>query len=229
MSSIDERLLERIETAFLRKPEIRFEERTIAENLREDVDRWPRDWEWTVLMRLSTYWWNHLVLDVVFGESGAGPFRSQFSTYINHQDKDGQTALMWAMWRGHSRAFGHVLVQRLIAEGADPMIQDIHGHTVLMHAARLGHSSLSVLCQAVPKETLQKMVSQQANDGKTALMVAVWSGDLDCVQELLKVMTTEDINLVDQCGNSALFYARLFRDMPSRQGLCDQEVVDLLA
>jgi ankyrin repeat protein len=72
---------------------------------------------------------------------------------MNMKDKDGNTALIWAAWRGHSTT-----VKILPAKGADVNAKDNDGNTALMVAAKTN------IAQLIKKQ-------EQKNKRKTRLRV----------------------------------------------------------
>ena len=146
----------------------------------------------------------------------------------NLQDKDGKTALMWAVEKGRT-----ICLKLLIENGADPNLQDKYGKTALMFAAQKGHTTcLEALLSKGANPNLQENNGRtalmyatgwgktdclkallengadpnlQKNDGMTVLMLAVESGKTDCLEALLA--NNADPNLQDQDGRTTLMVA----------------------
>ena len=95
--------------------------------------------------------------------------------HINLADKQGLTALMWATKQDCSSC-----VQLLIDKGADPEFPSQIGNNAVMFASLNSAKILRILLLNEPDLTIRN------NQSLTALMLAVESGQLDCVELLLK-------------------------------------------
>ena len=111
---------------------------------------------------------------------------------VNHQSKDGFTALSWA-----SRVGGAAVVQILLENGAQVDLQDKDGWTALMMASREGHAAV---VQALVEKGAN--VDLQMKDGVTALMTASQKGHKAIVRMLLA--HGADLNIQNNNGNTAL-------------------------
>jgi len=95
--------------------------------------------------------------------------------HINLADKQGLTALMWATKQDCSSC-----VQLLIDKGADPEFSSQIGNNAVMFASLNSAKILRILLLNEPDLTIRN------NQSLTALMLAVESGQLNCVELLLK-------------------------------------------
>ena len=126
--------------------------------------------------------------------------------------KNGTTALMLAT-KGRNRinnAGDKEIVELLLNAGADPNIQDFHGNTALLLAAKHGHKEIVELLLnkgAKPniKQFTQYMVTFRSQNDSTALMEAAQNGHKEIVELLLDAKA--DPNIQDQYGNTALILA----------------------
>jgi ankyrin repeat protein len=124
---------------------------------------------------------------------------------INHQDKDGQPALLYGLSRNTSKydkTYG-----LLIRKGADPNIKDKTGQSCLHVAA--GKGLINVMEQLVDKKADVNAIN---NAGKSCLQFAAEGGVLKCVEFFVK--RGAKIDHRDKKGWTALFYA-------SKQGEAD--------
>lgn len=98
---------------------------------------------------------------------------------LNHQNFEGQTALMYAAKNGHLGC-----VRFLHRKGADIHVQDVHGNNALILAAgggSLGHvRTIYYLIQQ------GSSIDHMNHDGHTALMTACMSGYIRVVQALYR-------------------------------------------
>jgi ankyrin repeat protein len=114
---------------------------------------------------------------------------------VNAKDKDGETALMYAIWNDSPEG-----LSILLQHGADVNAKDDDGWTALMNAAgNDSPRSLSIL--------LQHGADPNANDddGGTALMHAAFDGNPESISILLQ--HGADVNAKNNEGFMALMYA----------------------
>ena len=111
------------------------------------------------------------------------------------QNKDGWTALMFAIDKGHSN-----VAQSLIDKGAGLDIQNKEGYTALMFAIDKGHSD-------VARSLIDKGagLDLQNKEGWTALMFAIYEGHSNVAQSLINKGAGLDIQKQD--GWTALMFA----------------------
>jgi len=113
---------------------------------------------------------------------------------VNGKDKDGTTALMWAVFWGHKKP-----VELLLNHpGIDVNVQNESGMTALMLASDLGHEKFIELLLKHPGID----VNLQDENGQTALMRAADMGRGECV-ELLLNHPGIDVNLQTKIGRTA--------------------------
>jgi ankyrin repeat protein len=117
---------------------------------------------------------------------------------INHQDSDGDTALV----RACSEGFTEVALELLKVDGIDVNIQDILGWTAYMRACSKGLTEVAL--ELLKVDGLD--VDLQDSYGWTALMWACSRGLTEVALELLKVDGI-DVNLQDRGGKTALMMA----------------------
>jgi len=128
---------------------------------------------------------------------------AQVHTLLESRDKEGNTATHWAVMKGNVDALA-----LLIKAGAAISIANSEGCTPL-HAAVAAHNSL-------PKETCYEIISLLLRHGAnpnvgdalsvTPLHIASELGDVSIV-ELLVEEGGASVNVVDEEGETALFYA----------------------
>ena len=111
------------------------------------------------------------------------------------QNKDGWTALMFAIDKGHSN-----VAQSLIDKGAGLDIQNKEGYTALMFAIDKGHSDVarSLIDEGAGLDLQNK-------DGWTALMFAIYKGHSDVARSLIDEGARLDLQKQD--GWTALMFA----------------------
>ena len=125
---------------------------------------------------------------------------------VNAQDERGETALIAATKRRDSRG-----VASLLAQGADPFIQDTTKKTALDYAR--GNSALEKLFAQALHQTVQNLFPPQEFDinvrneqGETALIAATKRGNVAVVKSLLAL--DADPFMEDKNKKTALDYAR---------------------
>ncbi len=111
---------------------------------------------------------------------------------INMQNKDGWTALMYAV------SMNDDIVDTLLENGADVNIQDKWGKTSLMHACY--HSGNLRLIKLLSKYS----TNIEDYDGNTALIHAVSRQN---AEEIINFLLDENINHQNKYGKTALMYA----------------------
>ena len=111
------------------------------------------------------------------------------------QNKDGWTALMFAIDKGHSN-----VAQSLIDKGAGLDIQNKEGYTALMFAIDKGHSDVarSLIDEGAGLDLQNK-------DGWTALMFAIYKGHSDVARSLIDEGARLDLQKQD--GWTALMFS----------------------
>lgn len=109
-----------------------------------------------------------------------------------------------------------IIAATLIKAGADVNACDEHGITVLMYAAKNGHTSIVDL---LIKSNVH--LDAQDSNGKTALMHAVWIGHKEAVEILLRAGA--NVTIQDNDGKTALDIARDSGD-PKMVALIENEV-----
>ncbi len=127
---------------------------------------------------------------------------------VNAADPDrGKTALHYAVWSG--RIIGEPddknrceLVRLLLEHGANPLLPDAAGWTVLRSVA--GMSDDAVLLEMIAPYC-GKEVDARDRWGKTALMAAVWNAPLNGVKAL--IAAGADVNACDAEGMPVLTHA----------------------
>ena len=140
-------------------------------------------------------------LDVAIG--GLFPTRQMG---VNAQDKRGETALIAATKRVDSR-----VVASLLAQGADPFIQDSTKKTALDYAR--GNSALEKLFAKALHQTVRSLfppreldINVRNEQGETALIAATKRDDVAVVKSLL--VLDADPFMEDTTQKTALDYAR---------------------
>jgi ankyrin repeat protein len=151
---------------------------------------------------------------------------------VNHQDRNGQTALYYALTRSHGDVGAFLLdhgasADTVNGDGRTPLMtacsdgllgvvqraiqqlpaervnhQDQDGRTALHHAVGQRHGDVAAFLLA--HGALADTVDTH---GKTPLMTACSRGQLDVVTLLMPHMTTGRVNHQDQRGRTALYYA----------------------
>ena len=97
---------------------------------------------------------------------------------VNATDRDGNTAMIWAAWKGHVET-----VKLLLDKGADVNAVNIAGYTALILAANYGHT-----------ETVKLLLDSGANVnivnriGNTALILAERNGHTETVKLLQDII-----------------------------------------
>ena len=134
---------------------------------------------------------------------------------VNAKDKCCQTALMWAVMKGHVEIAELLLAQEDIKVNAP----DVLGKTALMFAAKNGH-----------KDAVQKLLATgvdihvKTTDGKTALIWAAMKGYENIIQPLLAAGA--DVNAKTTDGTTALMLAAQKAYAAVVQKLLAQEGID---
>lgn len=125
--------------------------------------------------------------------------QSQTGVNLNHQDKSGYTALMFASLRQNAE-----IVLQLLESGADPSIQDTTGSNALMHACRIPEAPPDPI---IPKILLSTGVDANHADkeGRTALCIASATNHQPAVESLLGAQAS--VNKCDRHQKNALCYA----------------------
>jgi ankyrin repeat protein len=128
--------------------------------------------------------------------------------WLNAQNTQGYTALMFAAREGQDRA-----VDNLIFLGAEPNVKCSCGETALIHATKSGHLRIV--------NTLSRLadVDAQNNSGETALMIAVRQNNLPVVQALLA--NYANVNAKNNTGETALTIAVRQNNLPVVRALLD--------
>lgn len=138
-------------------------------------------------------------------------FHSDMSSYledggnINHQDKDGYTALMASIHK--TAAINIDLVEYLLQMGTNVNHQDKHGQTALMVAT----------FKANPLETIQLLIKAGANvniankAGRTVLHLVADGSDPEVLEELIKAGA--NLELKDNDNHTALYDASVRVDL----------------
>lgn len=121
---------------------------------------------------------------------------------LNLQDKEGNTALMWATQRGDT-----ALAQALIAAGADLDLQDDYGNTAFTLAAK--HKNFAIV-QALIAAGVD--INHQDNYGNTAFM---WAAEKYPILARFLINAGVDLNLKNGNGNTALMLVAIKNDRVS--------------
>jgi ankyrin repeat protein len=125
--------------------------------------------------------------------------------YINFQDEDGNTALMWACQNDNINIVKELLKYRETAEGIN--LENNKGNTALIWACIENSSGIVKEILKIP-EASQGINTQNKTGNMTALMWACLRYNIDIVKELLKIPeTSKGINLQDKYEITALIYA----------------------
>ena len=110
--------------------------------------------------------------------------------YLNSQDNDGNTALMFAADLGDFS-----IVEKLLEKEVDITLQDKRGDTALTIAGDNGFINIvDLLLETIPSESGMLLID------------AIKQDDYKLVRELME-LNTVDINLQDEDGNTALIFA----------------------
>lgn len=120
---------------------------------------------------------------------------------VNAQDRNGCTALMWAVFFGYESTVKYLLSFRDI----DVNIQNNKGFSALIIAADCSHENIVYLLLQISNIK----VNAQDNEGRTSLMRAAEMGNENIVLQLLRAPHI-NINVQDQKGQTALFLAYTF-------------------
>ena len=173
---------------------------------------------------------------------------------INHQNNFGNTALLYAVEKGH-----YDICKKLIKKGVDIYVTDKDRRTVLIMAAMGGGATIM-------EHLLENMsideINHQDNFGNTALLYAAWNrhydickqliekgadihvidkdrrtvlimaamgGGATIMEHLLENMNIKKINHQDRFGNTALFYAAWNRHYAICKQLIEVTAQHLLA
>ncbi len=122
---------------------------------------------------------------------------------IDYQDDRGWTALMDAIMMGRIP-----VVQRLLKAGANLMLEDTEGNTALHIAAMSEEKQIleDVFFELDDKDRIP-MLNRQNKAGKTPLIAAAEEGTNRIILFLLKYGAGADLNIADDTGLTALFYA----------------------
>jgi hypothetical protein len=129
---------------------------------------------------------------------------------INYQDKDGRTALMYAILGNNQN-----IALKILEKNVDVNLQDKYGSTALMYAI-LGNNqniALKILENDNVDLNLQDKDGRtslmlQDNNGKTALMYAILDNNKYIALKILE-NDNVDVNLQDKDRKTALIYAIL--------------------
>ncbi|HCJ12221.1 MAG: hypothetical protein A2Y14_00705 [Verrucomicrobia bacterium GWF2_51_19] len=117
--------------------------------------------------------------------------------YVNWQDDDNDTALMFAVMKGQTE-----IVQILIKAGADLNIQDKHGNTAMRLAVMDDQTEIvQILIAAGANPNIQ------GQNGSTVLTLAVMNDQTEIVQIL--IAAGADLNIQDKNGNTAMRLAMM--------------------
>ena len=123
--------------------------------------------------------------------------------YINAQDGNGRTALMYAAEKGNKRE-----VELLLRAGADVNIQDNNKRSAIINVAATPQKDIYVK-QAVLRALIKAEkvnLNLQDNENKTALMRAVEIGDVETVKTLIYEGAKVDVEFAP--GETALTMAK---------------------
>jgi len=124
---------------------------------------------------------------------------------VNMKYEDGWTPLMYAMACNHPP----VVSLLLTCQNLEMTAVNSNGRTALHCACGFNSAAcISVLGTDDRRET-REMINMRDSDGRTALMWAVVRGNLDCVEEMAKLLDL-DITAVDGNGATALHLACYF-------------------
>lgn len=118
---------------------------------------------------------------------------------VDATDKNGETALHILLRR---RDLEPSLLRAFLDHGASPNIDDIDSEQPLYEASING--DIQVMHVLLPRV---KDINDKTNYGRTALHLAAWKGEKDCVQLFLDYKA--DPNIVDEHERTPLFFACL--------------------
>ena len=167
----------------------------------------------------SQKWFHSLDDSVQKGREGIVQALLAKGAEIDHQAKNGTTALLMASQKGHQG-----IVQTLLAKGAEIDLQAKNGATALYIASQKGHEGTVQALLAKGAE-----IDHQFKDGSTALYIASQKGHEGIVQALLT--KGAKIDHQNKSGATALYMktgysvsegARGDRASPLSQGSRDQ-------
>lgn len=130
-----------------------------------------------------------LVLDDLHQRCLAQPENLVFSQFLDHQDNDGCTALMFAAWNSHPK-----VVQLLLDTQANPNVQDNKGRTALMMAAWNIHPEIIRKLTQHPKteteikdadmnsamDWVQHNIPEETKREDKAIVVSLLQASADC-------------------------------------------------
>ena len=163
-----------------------------------------------LLIHERDWWWHHPeqegnnVLEGFTGLHGAAyigileiahALLKMMEWNLNATDVDGNTALAWAVRKGHDDLVKMLLGRR----GVDPDAMNVDGRTPLLWAAACGHESV------VEMLLERKDVDPERKDkyGQTPLLRAVWAGN-ERVTRMLLELGGVDPNTVNHSGRAPL-------------------------
>ena len=121
---------------------------------------------------------------------------------LNRKDRQGRTALMYAVNKGRPD-----IIRDFLRKGANPEARDNAGKTVLMYAAE-GMVSVNMVTVLHRLQGLHSpIIHMRDNDGKTALMYAADGKYSQLIKVHMLLGTDMDANVADNTGKTALMYA----------------------
>ncbi len=119
------------------------------------------------------------------------------NSYIINKDQIEGTALMFAVFKGHTK-----MVDLLIKAQADVNVEDNNGYAALIIAVLNGHTKIvDLLIKA------QADVNAKTYQGITALMWTAFNGNTEIAELLIKAQA--DVNIQDNNGYTALAIATI--------------------
>lgn len=129
---------------------------------------------------------------------------------VDSRNEIGQTPMMRAATCGHAN-----VIEMLLRHGADPNVRTItHRETPLMSASQIGNPGIIRMFLAG-----RALVDERNIFGHTALMMAVYHGNVDCVR--LLVDHGADVHARDHEGNTPMTISIMFRRKAVAQFLQD--------